>query len=252
MTAPRLPLLPLAAGVVSALVLLPAMVEGAADDDWPDAFDEPDLMELTSRVNDGELAFLDPAAAEGAHVHMNHVVVTAGSLDDGWVSLEQCHEHLDAVPAAQILFRAGGIRDLTITASDDIGRAWVDGHSVQLENVGTHARLCVRGKSRALIQLGDGHYRLRNGPYLRRFLDGFYPMRVSLSIDYPAERLRLVGQSPPGQPGFDVSEQEGRLDIDATFEGRLVTCFDFCDRTRADCDEAMVVACAAGGGPDAD
>ena len=207
------------------------------DDDWPDwAQDETDLMAQIAAVNEGELEFVPAERAAGEHNHLNRIRITQESLDGGWVLLEQCHENIDAVPAAQILFRAGGIRNLTIESSRNIGRAWVDGHSVQLENVGADAVLCIRAESLALSDLGDGHYRLRNGPYMRRFLDGYYPMRVTLDIEYPAELIEVVGQSPATQPGFSVRNGGSDLSVDATFEGRLVTCFDFCRRGDAQCN----------------
>jgi hypothetical protein len=43
------------------------------------------------------------------------------------------------------------------------------------------------------------------------------------------------------QPGFDVSNGGSDLSVDATFEGRLVTCFDFC-RRGGDCS-GPVPAC---------
>ncbi len=195
-------------------------------------------MELVAAVSNGELRFLPAAAADGKHAHLNRIRITEASLDGGWVVLEQCHEHIDAVPAAQILFGAGGIRRLTIEHSQNIGRAWVEGASVQLEDVGRDAVLCLRGESRALRNLGDGRYRLRNGPYMRRFLDGYYPMRVSLDIHYPAELIEVIGQSPATQPGFSVHDGGSGLSVDTTFEGRLVTCFDFC-RRGGDCAGPM-------------
>lgn len=207
----------------------PALAD-AADDDWPEWADQPDLMTQVAAVSDGELRFLPAADTDGEHAHLNRIRITRESLDGGWVTLEQCHENLDAVPAAQILFRAGGIRNLTIESSRNIQRAWVEGHSVQLEDVGRDAVLCIRAESQALRDLGDGHYRLRNGPYMRRFLDGYYPMRVTLDIQYPADVIQIVGQSPATQPGFDVRDGDSDLSVDATFEGRLVTCFDFCRR----------------------
>jgi hypothetical protein len=232
-------------GIVAAAMLLgSASSAQAVEDEWPDGFDdEPDLMELTAAVNDGELEFIPAADAVGAHAHRNHIRITDDSLEQGWVRLEQCHENIDAVPAAQILFRNGGVRKLEIASSSNIGKAWVEGHTVQLEDIAKHATLCIHAESQALQQLGQGHYRLRNGPYMRRFLDGYYPMRVALSIDYPADRIRLVSQSPTNQPGFDVHQREHSVDVDATFEGRLVTCFDFCDRKAEDCDD-MAPACA--------
>lgn len=221
-------------GLIMALCTLQA---GASADDWDDWPEEFDLAARVAMVNEGVLEFLPTAAAEGAHYHRNRIRITEDSLARGWVELQQCHENIDAVPAAQILFRADGIRALQIDRSENIGRAWVDGHSVQLENVGPDAELCIRAESRALESLGDGLYRLRNGPYMRRFLDGYYPMRVALSIDYPDHRLRLVGQAPSTQEGFHVNQSQAGLEVDATFEGRLVTCFDFCDRVDDTCSD---------------
>jgi len=228
-------------------VITAAPVLGAADD-WSSAWpDEADLASRVARVNEGDLEFISNAAAEGAHYHQNRIAITAASLERGWVELEQCHENIDPVPAAQILFRAEGIRALAIDRSENIGRAWVEGHSVQLEDVEPDAALCIRAESRALQSLGDGMYRLRNGPYMRRFLDGYYPMRVALRIDYPAERLRLVGQTPETQQGFRVDRTREGIDVDATFEGRLITCFDFCERGDETCD-GMAPACATSRG----
>lgn len=216
----------------------------AASDDWPSEWsEEDDLAAQVARVNEGELEFLPAVAAEGAHYHQNRIAITEASLQRGWVDLEQCHANIDPVPAAQILFRADGIRGLAIDRSENIGRAWVEGHSVQLRDVGPEAELCIQAQSRALQSLGDGMYRLRNGPYMRRFLDGYYPMRVALRVAYPGDRLRLVGQTPANQEGFHVDHTRDGLDVDATFEGRLVTCFDFCERGEQTCG-GMAPACA--------
>jgi hypothetical protein len=186
-----------------------------------------DLEARVAAVNDGELRFVPPEAAAGHHVHINRIHIDASSLRTGWVTLEQCHDQLDAVPAAQILFNPERIRHLRVQSAEDIGRAWVEGSSVQLEDVGPRARLCVTGESRALSDLGQGRYRLQNGPYMRRFLDGYYPMRVELEIRYPAESLRFVAPLPPPQPGFEVRPRAGEIQVEATFEGRLYTCMDF-------------------------
>lgn len=234
--------------MASLSLLAPSLVE-AASEDWPDDWpDEPDLASQVALVNEGELEFLSSTAAAGAHYHRNRIAITEASLDLGWVDLVQCHENIDPVPAAQILFRADGIRDLRIDHSRNIGNAWVDGHSIQLEDVGPRAELCIRAQSRALQSLGDGLFRLRNGPYMRRFLDGYYPMRVALTIDYPDQRLRLVGQTPVSQEGFNVASTQGGLQVDATFEGRLVTCFDFCERADETC-VAMAPACTTAPNP---
>ncbi|KAA6182996.1 hypothetical protein F2Q65_16885 [Thiohalocapsa marina] len=210
----------------------------ALDEDaaWEALLAEPDPADLVAQVNDGDLAFVPAERAEGEHAHLNRIAITTDSLESGWVQLEQCHDNLDPVHAVQIVFREGGIRGLEIASSEQIGQAWIDGASVQLRDVGRDARVCLRAESQALRILGDGRYRLRNGPFMRRFLDGYYPMRVQLDVQYPETQLRLIGQSPESQPGFDVTRTAGALRIDATFEGRLITCLDFCSLETGDCD----------------
>lgn len=196
--------------------------EGPADwgDDW-------DLEERIAAVSEGELHFVGPEAVAEHHVHFNRIRIDRSSLRGGWIALEQCHEQLDAVPAAQILFNPERIRRLHVQSAEGIGRTWVEGHSVQLEEVGQQARLCITGESRALSYLGQGRYRLQNGPFMRRFLDGYYPMRVVLEIQYPSDALRFEAPHPGLQPGFEVRLREGEVRVEAAFEGRLYTCMDF-------------------------
>lgn len=202
----------------------------------PDPFDAiPDLEAQVNAVNEGELHFLPPGSAAGAHAHRNQIAIRAESLEDGWVSLVQCHENLDAVPAAQVVYNAGRIRDLAILSTKNIGQAWVDRHTVQLKDVGKPAELCVGGESRALTELAPGAYRLRSGPYMRKFLDGYYPMRVMLDIAYPPSALSLGRHVPAQQDGFAVQTGPSRIQVDASFEGRLFTCFDFCAATDPAC-----------------
>lgn len=216
---------------------LGASSASGATEPQAEPWEQPDLQEQVAAVSDGELRFVPERRAEGAHSHRNRIHITEESLADGWVALEQCHQDLDAVPAVQILFHPQRIRALQVVSSEGIGQARVEGHSVQLRDVSPGASLCLRGESRALHDLGGGHYRLRNGPYMRRFLDGYYPMRVSLDIGYPAERLRLASHSPVAQDGFRVTQEAGKVGLDAVFEGRLVTCFDFCTQDALDCTE---------------
>ena len=208
--------------------------------------DEPSMAELerwlesdelmppsvsTDHVNEGTLVFLTQRPARQVHHHQNHLVIDADSLLNGWVRLRQCHAHLDRVPRAQITYNRERIRDLQIITSGNIEKSWVEDNTVQLRNVQENARLCVQAWTRALKANDDGSYSLRNGPFMRRFMDGYYPMRVSMQIDYAASGLQLVAMKPERQQGFDVTEQDGRLAFDAWFEGRLKTEFLFRSHT---------------------
>ncbi len=184
-------------------------------------------FESAALVNEGSLHFLETAPAKPVHHHHNRIVIDAGSLESGWVSLSQCHEHLDAVPLAQITFREGFIRNLKVDSADRIEQAWIEGASIQLRNVEPGATLCLSAQTRAFRNTGNGYFNLTNGPYMRKFLDGYYPMRVTLDIRYPEELLNLIDVTPPTQPGFALDERPGSIRVDTRFEGELQTLIQF-------------------------
>jgi hypothetical protein len=184
-------------------------------------------FESATLVNEGNLHFLETVPAKPVHHHQNHIVIDRDSIDSGWVSLTQCHDHLDAVPLAQITFREGFVRNLKVESAVRMEKAWVEGASVQLRNVEPGATLCLSAQTRAFHDTGNGYFNLTNGPYMRKFLDGYYPMRVTLEIRYPAELLNLIDVTPPAQPGFALDEQPGFIRVDTLFEGELQTLIQF-------------------------
>ena len=184
-----------------------------SDDDWFGI----------EEVNEGELEFLAEPPAELVHHHENVMTLGPTSLEDGWVRLDQCHRNIDKVGRAQIIFRAERIRNLRITESTNIGSVWVEDASVQLSDIGEDSMLCLSAESFALSANGDGSYEIDNGPFMRRFLDGYYPMRVSQKIMLADSGLEFFGIHPEIQPGFDVRVTNVSIDFDAWFEGRLLT-----------------------------
>jgi hypothetical protein len=50
--------------------------------------------------------------------------------------------------------------------------------------------------------------------------------------------LALQGFDPAPQPGYRLQTGPGEIELDARFEGRLRTRFDFCLRSAADCPAA--------------
>lgn len=215
--------------------VLAALVSGTAAPAWAAPAPPMNAEDLdawfnaksTAEVNEGQLTFLGTAPDKPVHHHQNRIRITEDSLASGWTELEQCHDNLDAVPRAQITFRAGYIRNLRLLESRAIGKAWVEGASVQLREVGTGARLCLAAQTRALNDSGSGYFTLNNGPYMRKFLDGYYPMQVSLKLEYPAGLLQIIDISPPEQTGFRVRQKAGMVNIDTLFEGELRTQVQF-------------------------
>jgi len=210
--------------VLLALALVVVSVRASthtADDDF-DWF-EDDLKTRTDQVNEGELAFLAVPPAKAVHHLSNVVILDADSRDSGWVRLEQCHYNIDKVPAAQIVFHKDRIRNLRIVHAQNMGDSWVEGASVQLTDIGADSSLCLEADSRALSANGDGSFRIDNGPFMRRFLDGYYPMQVSERILLAGSGLRFADIKPARQPGFEVEVSADTIRFDAWFEGRLRT-----------------------------
>jgi hypothetical protein len=229
-----LPLSALTRRVASVSLMLSLSMALGAEDPF-DSLATDDLEDRVASVNEGDLRFLVKPPPNRFHHHSNFIDISALSLNDGWVMLRQCHENIDPVPTAQVVFRPGGIRALRIVSAENIGKAWVQGHTIQLEDVRAQAKLCVSAESRAFHALGGGVYGLRNGPFMRRFLDGFYPLRVHMEISYPPEILELMAHQPETQNGFSVDQRTGGVSVDTLFDGRLFTCFLFCDRRVAHC-----------------
>lgn len=218
-----------------ATLLLVSLLAQASPTLEDDAWLNDDSEARAAAVNEGELVFLAQPPDGPVHHHHNRVVLHPSSLDDGWVTLQQCHQDLDPVPRAQVVYNEHRTRRLAVVSYQGIEAAWVEDDTVQLKNIGKAARLCIRAETRTLEANEDGSFSLHNGPFMRRFLDGYYPMRVSMDIEMPEDYLRFVGTSPTDQNGFRVWENAQGVHFDAWFEGRLHTEVrfeaDFCKST---------------------
>lgn len=198
----------------------------AGAEPWPE---EPELGEAL-RPGEEQLKLL-PAPPADPVLHSHNVLhVHAHSLADGWVDLEQCHTGLDPFPRAQVVYQYHEMRDLRIQSAEGIQRAWVEGQSVQIVNARRGAKLCVTGRVRILRRNAGGDFTLENGPFHRRFLDGYFPMHVTLQVRYPEERLRFAGITPRPQAGFEVHSPPGRVEVDAWFSGKLLVKMRFVEK----------------------
>ena len=183
--------------------------------------------ESTDDVNEGELRFLESAPDPDVLHAESRIRITPASLESGWVDLLQCYRNLDAVSKVELVFDYREMRGLAVVAKRGVGKAEVSGQSVQLENVSKQASLCIEAQVRNLYRQADGSYVLRNGPWMRKFLDGYYPFRVGLTVNYPQELVRFVRISPQVQPGFRIESAPGVIAFDAWFEGQLRTGIHF-------------------------
>ena len=216
--------------LVSLLFLFACTVSIAADqdarqaeEDWFNAAPDPSAAD----VNEGKLEFLAQRPAKRVHHLSNVLTINDRTVRDGWAQLKQCHENLDKVPATQIVFRADRIRDLRIISFNGIKTAKVEGASVQLRDVGEGAKICLTLRTKSLYLQPDGTYHISNGPFMRKFLDGYYPMHVSMEVRLNSRKLRFLDITPAKQAGFAVAILPHTVEFDAWFEGRLTTLMRF-------------------------
>ncbi len=174
-------------------------------------------------VNEGELVFLKDKPKKSIHHHTNLMIIEENSLEDGWVKMRQCHRNMDVFSQVQIVFKSDRVKDIQVSYAINIEKTWVEGPTVQLVNVGKDASICIEGFTKALSVNDDGTYTLHNGPFMRRFLDGYYPMHVSLDVVYQGTGLKMLEISPGIQDGFTINSKHQQLDVDAWFEGKLRT-----------------------------
>jgi hypothetical protein len=199
------------------ILVLPVLSTAAADD-WSVIDEEAALQQRAREVNEGELQLLDQPPETAAHHHQNRLMITEQSLSDGWVTMYQCHSNLDKVSASQIVYNKDRIRNIKVLSLQNIGSARVEGHTVQMKDIAAESKICISADKRAL-SYEKGKYYLKLGPFMRRFLDGYYPMHVQVEVCYPAF-LQLVSASPVDALRH-TSGRTSYADIDLWVVGQL-------------------------------
>ncbi|KPJ95349.1 MAG: hypothetical protein AMJ53_02935 [Gammaproteobacteria bacterium SG8_11] len=215
--------------IVPILILVTGM---KANDEW-DEWSDTDYEAQALAVNEGDLEFLSELPDKLPPILQNRFTISPQSLKDGWIDMVQCHERLDPVAKAQVLYHPQRTRHIEILSSNNIKQAWVEENSVQLENITAGATLCIHAEVKSLYSNFNGSYSMRNGPFLRKFLDGYYPMRVTMDVTFPEGKLSFEAINPQAQNGFDVRYEENKMNIKALFVGELEIEIYFTDLTGA-------------------
>jgi len=211
-------------GIIPALADMPRNNSPEELERWLNSDDDKSWN--PNDVNEGKLHFLTKLPKQPPHVADNRIKILPSSLESGWVQLDQCHTRIDAMPLAQIVYRTQPVRKLMIKTKKNIKTARVEGNTVQLKNIQPGASICIQAEIRALYSKNKHQYELITGPYQRRFLDGFYPVSLSLHVSYP-ENLQLDNMVPARQPGYTVLHKNRQISVTSLFEGRLFTHFSF-------------------------
>ncbi len=179
----------------------------------------PDQTQTTSP----ELTFLLEEPDRTPHHHQNQIRITASSLEDGWADLRQCHNDVAAIRRMVIVYNEATIDELQVESTRNIESARAEGDRVDLRGVEKDAEVCVTARMKIVEHEGDGVYRLENGPFVRRFLDGYFPMRVTMAVSWGDLDLRLAETEPAAQDGFEVVASDHGFMFDTLFEGELRT-----------------------------
>jgi hypothetical protein len=200
-----------------ALLLQPRPIF-ADEDGWKRLEQELEVERRALDVNEGELQLLDKPPGGVAHHHQNRLMLTERSLQDGWVTMYQCHSDLDKVASLQIVYEKDHVRDIMVLSVQNIESAWVEGHTIQLTDIEAESKICISADKKAL-SMENGSYVLRLGPFMRRFLDGYYPMHVQVEVCYP-QFLELVS-SRPVKAMRQARDERMSAEIDIWVVGKL-------------------------------
>lgn len=213
----------------SCLWLLPLLAPLAAaaaqpSDEALERWFESDEQRYPFEMHGGSerLEFITPEPGRRIPFSQTRIALTRESLQSGWAAIVQCHDSLDPVPDAEVVYRFDRMRGLRITQQRAIGETRVEGQTVQLREVGEGARLCLELEAQLLSCRQDGSYRLRYGPFQRRFLDSYFPMHVALELRFPPASLSVERITPDPAAGFELVEEADRIALEAWVRGRFI------------------------------
>lgn len=156
----------------------------------------------------------------------NTLKIDADSLKTGWIEFSQCHFQLDPVPKIEVAYHPQNTRNLKVIDYQGIEQARALKHQVLLVNVTRGAQVCIQGESRTLALLESGFY-IQRGPYMRKFLDGYYPMIVEETIELNKLKAVLVKQSPTNPGAQELISDSNHYRFRYSFEGQLRPYYEF-------------------------
>lgn len=211
-----MPTLPWIARTATPLLLALASAAGAQNSP----------LQIEDVALEGQLRFLADRPDPLAYRYEAHTALDALSLQTGVVTLRTCHRQLDPNRRVVVAFNRERLQHIEILESSGIGRAWVEGHRVELSDVQRGGHVCIGLRTQALESSGPGRWTLHAGPLMRRYLDGYLPMDARLSLHWPAGLLAVEQTFPAPQPGVRLSQDGNGATLDITFAGRMTALWE--------------------------
>lgn len=157
------------------------------------AFLENDSFFKAMAVNEGELTWVAPEKTDNQYALFNKLILNDESLKTGRVEFEQCHTNLDEISAIDIVYNAKTTQSLELLSKSKIQRVAILPAKAELYGVQKGAEVCLKGTLNLLAKTATGRWQLPRGPYMRKFLDGYYPMHVQESLSWQNTPLEWQG-----------------------------------------------------------
>ncbi|WP_173271889.1 hypothetical protein [Thiosulfatimonas sediminis] len=193
-----------------------------------------DDSNLNISVNEGQLTYVDPALTEGNYALENRLRILKDATQTQQIEFTQCHKNLDAINSIEIVYNPKTTTNLDVLSSTNIANIEVGADKVALSKVQKGAQICIRGISTTLtynptLQVWE----LPRGPYMRKFLDGYYPMHLQEVLELGESNLAFVKLQIKNGPAIQPLKQIGQnangttVTFDYYFEGRLQPTYQF-------------------------
>lgn len=196
---------------------------------------ESDMVDENFHVNRGELIWISPQKTQNQYRLENRIFLTPDSMKTGWVRFEQCHYQLDAINKIEVVYHTERSRQLKAIEFQNIQKVENKSSSVVLIGVKKNAHVCIEGETLSLFpnqslansQAKDATWTLKRGPYMRKFLDGYFPLQVSEEIHWADTPLQLNSPQNTNQLGKHIKIDGQQLNATYHFEGRLTLNYNF-------------------------
>lgn len=188
-------------------------------------------------ISEGELRWSAEANKENYWLE-NHLTIDEKSLQNGWIKFSQCHHQLDAVNKIEVAYNPSKTKNIEVKSFQGIDSVKVIDSGVELTKVSKGSKVCIDGESKTLTSNGFG-YVIQRGPYMRKFLDGYYPMIVEESLFFKGVNIEITGVTPKSpQTAKAHTMLNNKSDIETNelsysyaFEGRLMPQYRFAKKT---------------------
>ncbi|MBN2646956.1 MAG: hypothetical protein JXR44_04130 [Thiotrichales bacterium] len=196
---------------------------------------EDDSFFASLEVSQGQLKWVDPQKTVGVYALSNRLILESDALKTGKVYFEQCHQNLDAIRAIDIVYNPETTSDLKVVSAKGVGRYQLQTAKVELYQVEQGAEVCIHGRNQTLTyDTVSQTWQIPRGPFMRKFLDGYYPMHLQETIEWEATALKWaslqINENPAAgtySPKQNLDSSKSTLKVDYWFEGKLRPVYKF-------------------------